>query len=133
MEDGPLSQLPAPVPFTPMSRTRNRKSGDICEDLSTDGVIGGDSIREVTVGYLPPMYAKQLLDANAVFTMDGAYEYCDDLGTYSCKQFTVAYQNRPFGSFRLLHEQDCPADRSYIGYKKPGPEEEESPLCELKH
>jgi hypothetical protein len=128
----PPSSLPPPVPFVPMSRTRNKKTGDITENLSTDGAIGGQSIRNVQVGYLPPMYVNEMLQLNAIFTLDGAYEYCDELGTYSCKMFEVSYQNRPFGSFSIDHLNDCPADRGFVGYKKPGPDEEELPLCELK-
>ncbi len=112
------SATPLTNPIRSYVQNEEQKNWRISENGSTDGTIGGDSVREVAVGYLPPMFVDEMFKVNAVFRMDGIYEYCDELGTYSCKQFSVAYQHRPFGSFRVLLEQNCPQDNLLIGIGK---------------
>lgn len=124
----PLIVLPGAKPFAPMMKTRDKKTGAVEETGSTDGNIGGDSIREVAVGSLPPSFVDSLFNENKLFEVNGTYEYCDELGTYSCKLFALAYQHSPYGSFRVLSEYDCP-DRSFLGNTNPGPDKEELPLC----
>jgi len=93
--------------FTPMTRTKNRKDGSIGESSGAGGVIGGDSVQSFDVGSLPQSLVDQLSQRNQLFIVWGRYEYCDELGTYSCREFNIFYQRTPYDSFRLMHENEC--------------------------
>lgn len=123
------STLPLrPHPFAPMMRTRNKKTGAISESFSGAAVIGGESVQQFTVGDLPPGFIDSMSQSNQPLTVNGTYEYCDELGRYSCKMFSLYYQRIPYDNFRLLIEQECP-DRSFLGKTVPDPEEETLPVC----
>jgi hypothetical protein len=124
----PLTQIPGNKPFAPMRRTRNKKSGDVTDSWSTDGSVGGDAVREVAVGYLPAGFVDDLNKSNKIFDVDGVYEYCDELGRYECRTFSLAYQHLPFGTWRIMSNQNCP-DRKYLGDTSIGPDEEPLDLC----
>lgn len=126
--ENPVTQIPGTTHLIPMMRTRNKKTGAVTETGSTDGSIGGDAVREVAVGYLPPTFVDYLSKTNKVFRVNGVYEYCDELGKYSCKMFSLAYQRLPFGTFRITNNQEC-IDRSWLGNTQPGPDEEVLPIC----
>ncbi len=128
LTESPPTLLPGANKFRPMMRTRNKKTGDISEDWSTDGSIGGDAVREVAVGYLPPGFVDSLSKANKSFKVNGTFEYCDELGRYACRNFSLAYQPRPFGTFRIIGDQACP-DRAWLGNTNPRPDEEVLPMC----
>jgi hypothetical protein len=117
-----------PHPFVPMTRTRNKKTGAITEFFSSAAVIGGESVQQLTLGDLPPAYVDFMSKSNQPLTINGAYEYCDELGRYSCKRFSLYYQRIPYDTFRLLIEEECP-DLSFLGKPTPGPDEEALPLC----
>ncbi len=126
--ENPVTTLPGTKHFVPMMRTRNKKTGDVTENWSTDGSIGGDAVREVAVGYLPPGFVDYLSKTNKVFKVNGTFEYCDELGRYACRDFSLIYQQRPFGTFRIMWDQVC-IDRSWLGNTNPGPDEEILPMC----
>jgi hypothetical protein len=92
--------------FYPMTRTRNRKTGSTQESGAT--VITGDSVFGTDIAELPTAQAVQLLSGNQIFMVKGAYEYCDDLGSYSCRLFDMLYQGPPFDRFTLGMDYECP-------------------------
>ena len=126
--ENPVTMLPGTTPFEPMMRTRNKKTGAVTETASTDGSIGGNAVREVAVGYLPPTFVDYLFKTNKVFRVNGTYEYCDELGKSSCKTFSLAYQHSPFGTFRVTKNEDC-LDSSWLGKTEAGVDEELLPMC----
>ena len=71
-------------------------------------MIAGDSIYVADVAESPQERATELSRLNGVFIMNGAFEYCDALGTYSCRQFILYYQGVPFDRFRMVSENECP-------------------------
>ena len=94
--------------WIPMTRTRNKKDGSIGEGSGGAVTIGGDSLYVADVMELPKERVSQLSQEARIFQTTAAYEYCDELGTSVCKQFSIYYQGIPYQSFRLLDEMDCP-------------------------
>jgi hypothetical protein len=92
--------------FAPMTRTRNRKDGSTGE--SGGQTIGGDSLFVADVGEVTQEHAAQLAHNNKLFLISGAYEYCDDIGTYSCRMFQMFYQGAPYNRFSLAVDYECP-------------------------
>jgi hypothetical protein len=99
-------EVKPPHLFTPMTRTRNRKTGGTGE-IGGGSVIGGESVFVSDAGELPQSLSNQLAHNTQLFMMKGLYEYCDELGTYSCKEFMLYYQRIPYDTFRLADERDC--------------------------
>jgi len=127
--ENPDTNVPVEAPrFEPMKRTRNKKTGAITETWSTDGSIGGESVREVAAEYLPPQFVDYLATTNRGFRVNGTFEYCDELGRYACRDFSLEYQHLPFGTFRIKWDDVC-VDRSYLGNTQPSPDEELLPMC----
>jgi hypothetical protein len=125
--DGRSSSL---TQYVPMSRSKNKKTGDVTENSSTDsGNIGVDSVREAAITYFDQSFVDSLIKNNSIFQLNGVYEYCDEMGTYSCKEFQLAYQHLPFDSFRVARENYC-IEGAY--QPKLGPDDEPLPLCSNK-
>jgi hypothetical protein len=124
----PIQQLPDAIQFEPMRRTRNKKTGDITDNSSTDGSIGGEAVREVAVGYLQAGFVDYLNKTNRPFKLNGTYEYCDELGRYACREFSLEYRRLPFGTFRIIWDNAC-IERAWLGKTQPGPDEEALPVC----
>jgi hypothetical protein len=101
----PITSL-TPHKFTPMTRSRNKKTGDI----STSGgvEIGGDSVYVADYGDVAREPVDRLKRGGELFILNGAFESCDELGTYSCKQFTLSYQGGSRNAFWLDSINDCP-------------------------
>jgi len=57
----------------------------------------------------------------------GIYEYCDESGTYSCKQFNLFYQRVPYDAFRLINEMDCLESMRKV--TNPQPDVDYLPAC----
>jgi len=126
--ENPTILLPDATKFEPMKRTRNKKTGAIADNSSTDGSIGGDSVREVGIGYLPIGFADYLEKTNRPFKLNGTYEYCDELGRYACRDFSLEYQHLPYGTFRIIWDNVC-IERSWLGNTEIRPDEEVLPMC----
>lgn len=126
--ENPVRPLPDPHRFEPMKRTRNKKTGAISFVGGTDGSIGGDAVKGIAAGYLPPGTVDYLVKTNTPLKLNGTYEYCDELGRYACRDFSLEYQDVPFGAFRIVWDEAC-VDRSFLGNTKPGPDEELLPMC----
>jgi hypothetical protein len=92
--------------FSPLTRTRNRKTGARGE--GEGGTIAGDSVYNADVVELPEERVLQLSHMNRIFEIWGAFEYCDALGGYSCREFTIYYQGSPYNRFRLVRDSECP-------------------------
>ena len=73
----------SPHRFAPMTRTINHKDGSRGE--SGGVIVGGDSVYSTDLGSLPTDSALQLIRMNRLFMINGAFEYCDALGSYSCR------------------------------------------------
>jgi hypothetical protein len=113
-----------------MSRSRNTKTGDVTENSSVDGAnLGADSVRATPVIYFDPSFVDSIIKNNATLRVNGVYEYCDEMGTYSCKEFQLSYQHLPFDSFSIDVENYC-----IEGLYRPklGPDDEPLPLCSNK-
>lgn len=124
----PIRPLPNPHKFVPMKRTRNKKTGAVSYVGDTDAHVGGDAVKGVAAGYLPAGTVDYLIKTNTPFKLNGIYEYCDELGRYACREFSLEYQDVPFGAFRSVWDEPC-MDRSYLGNTNPGPDEELLPMC----
>jgi hypothetical protein len=105
----PVQDFPpihSPHHFTAMTRTRNT---DNPESVGESGgiTIAGDSLYTTDVSELPQSNVARLATMNRVFELMGAFEYCDEFGTYSCRQFTMYYQGVPYNAFRMVSDYAC--------------------------
>jgi hypothetical protein len=97
--------ITSPHRFTPMVRTRNRKNPESGESAGI--TIPGDSLYTADVAELPQSAVARLSTMNRLFEMTGAFEYCDEFGNYSCRQFTLYYQGVPYNAFRMVSDYAC--------------------------
>jgi hypothetical protein len=109
-----LPPIDSPHHFAPMTRTRNRGS----EGESGGITIAGDSLYATDVAELPQASVARLATVNRLFQLSGAFEYCDELGTYSCREFAIYYQGVPYNAFRMVHDYACWLPRRAV---KPDP------------
>jgi hypothetical protein len=89
------------------SRTRDIKTGSTREQGAADGVIAGDSIFVSTLGTISQKDLAELGPSNMGALILGTFEYCDELGTHSSRQFGLRYRsNAPVTnlSFDLANE-----------------------------
>jgi hypothetical protein len=111
----------------PLTRTRSRKAEN--GSFSENGeIIAGDSLYVVDVVELPQERVTRQMKAHQIFMLTGAFEYCDALGNYMCRQFTLFYQGIPYKRFSLASEFECPAYLQKI--EKPDPNLDYLPPCE---
>ena len=87
--------------FTPMTRTKNRKDGSMGE--SGGITIASGSVHVGDFGEISQEDANRLAHSNQLALIWGAYEYCDDLGTYACRQFHIYYKGFPYNTFSSRH------------------------------
>lgn|SRR5258708_1955258 len=115
--------------FAPMTRTRNLKDGSTGEGGGV--TIPGESLYvEDVVELLPERIVRQMKE-NRLFMLNGAYEYCDALGNYSCRQFSMFYQGEPFNRFSESSDIECFKGLTKIS--APDPNVEYLLPCETKN
>lgn len=117
---------PSKKQFVHMHRARNLKDGSISGGGTE--VIAGKSTHTVDLAEFQAKFAEELLTSNRVLMLWGAYEYCDSLGTYSCRQFMVSYRGGPFKRFSLVSESTCPVPLMWVG--RPQPDMEYLSACQ---
>jgi hypothetical protein len=79
-------------PYTGLPiRTQNKKDGSILESGPQATVIGGDSILVSTLGTISQDDLSKLPEDVGMLII-GKYTYCDGLGTYSDRTFTLRYR-----------------------------------------
>lgn len=123
-----FATVKSPHHFIPMTRTRNRKDGSTGEGQGAGGTIASDSMYIADVVELPQERVVQLSHMDRLFMIDGVFEYCDALGTYSCRQFQMFYQGVPYDSFRLAFDSECPVFLRVP--PPPSPDIEYLPVCQ---
>jgi hypothetical protein len=115
-------------PFKLMTRTRNRKDGSEGERNGPGVMIAGDSLVEADVVTMPQEKVLELSQgSNRLFLINGAFESCDELGDYSCKEFMIYYQGAPYNRFSLMTENECIA--GFYQVPHPDPNIEYLPPC----
>jgi hypothetical protein len=95
----PFKGLPA--------RTRDTKNGSAGEHGAADGIIAGGSIFVSTLGTISQRDLAELRPSNMGTLILGMFEYCDELGTHSSREFGLRYRsNAPVSnlSFDLANE-----------------------------
>jgi hypothetical protein len=92
--------------FKPMTRTRNRKDGSTGESGGQMIPVGEPYAADAIV--LPAERVTRQMKAARLFTLTGAYEYCDSIGTYSCRLFDLYWQGEPFNRFSVTTNIACP-------------------------
>ena len=99
-----------------MVRVQNIASGGITL-IAGKKDIGGDSdaaaMFEQKVDRQVAISAEK---GTSRYRLEGFFEYCDDFGEYTCRDFEITYVTAPVDAFNLLAMNQC----SYI-YPPPGP------------
>ena len=114
--------------FTPMWAGVNRKTGGV--GSSGTITIGGSSIYAVPIVELPKQdLDKMLRESDPALELSGMFDYCDSLGNYSCRTFTIQYVREPLDRFVLSYEEECPAFETKL--RHPDPDIDYFPACEL--
>lgn len=108
----------SPHNFGPMYRTRNKKTGSLSEVGAGDS-IGGESQVVEDFGEVSREEMDRMSTANMIYQLNGVFEYCDELGTYRCRQFALYYQGVPYSAFRLVSEYDCWSNARTISHRDP--------------
>jgi hypothetical protein len=93
--------------FTPIQRIRGRQNNVLGYDFGIGTVIGSDSLYVADFGTLPSSKLSSLAHNIKTVEIDGAFESCDDFGTYVCRQFVLKYRPLPYDSFTEINERDC--------------------------
>jgi hypothetical protein len=115
-------------PFTPMWAGVTRKTGGV--GGSGTITIAGDSLYSGTMFELPKEQMGRILSATSPpLQLTGLLDYCDNLGKYSCRQFSIAYLGPPYSRFVLWNEEECPAFMTKL--RRPDPDIDYFPPCEL--
>lgn len=112
-------------------RTRDIKTGSTGEQGAADGVIAGGSIFVSTLGTISQKDLAELGPNNMGTLILGVFEYCDELGTHSSRQFGLRYRsNAPVSnlSFDLAWEGRSVFDM--LPLPKPTNTTEYLPPCE---
>jgi hypothetical protein len=120
-----LPAIPSAHSFVQWRRSRNKKDGSVSESVGV--VIGGDSVYAADYGNVPRDRADQLISGGDLLMINGAFESCDEMGVYSCKQFDIYYQGPPYNSFRYGGMHDCPT--SWRALPKSTPDLDYLPPC----
>jgi hypothetical protein len=91
-----------------MTRVRDRKTGTVTDNSANAAVIadGGLFVAEYA-GLTQRRLHDILSQSNILLDVTGVYEYCDELGTYSCRQFDAYYNGDPDRQFRLISDREC--------------------------
>jgi hypothetical protein len=114
--------------FAPMTRTRGPN-----KEQSTGNaghIIGGDSFYVADVAELPAESINTLARSNQLLMINTTFEYCDELGTYSCRMVDLAYQGVPFNTWRVLGDSECPLFMHTVQNRRPNVEY--LPPCETR-
>jgi hypothetical protein len=95
--------------FQHMTRTINRKTHARGDSNGAGGVIAGDSlyVADLTVLQQGRVAGLESNRSGTMLLVNGTYEYCDELATYSCKDFSILYQGDPYRRFSLATLSDC--------------------------
>jgi hypothetical protein len=118
----------SPHDFNHMTRTRNRKDGSTGE---TGGqTIAGDSLFVTDIVELPRNQAITISRSHRLFMINGVFEYCDALGTYTCRQFMVFHQGDPYNRFSYGSDFECPVHLTRV--IKPDPNLEYLSPCKTR-
>jgi hypothetical protein len=86
-----------------ITRTRNRKTGSVTQNGGLNE-IGGDALYPAFIGTFPRSQIGRL-DNTAI---EGMFEYCDEMGRYSCQYFSLLYRPAPYSRFWVGLQSDCP-------------------------
>jgi hypothetical protein len=75
------------------SRTRDIKNGSFGETGGESTVIAGDSVLVSTLGKVSQKDLADLPVNNMGLVIMGSFSYCDELGTYAWRQFSLRYRS----------------------------------------
>jgi hypothetical protein len=117
---GPAGMVQTKAPQFPLSRNQ---SGFMVRSKNADGgtqetlTVGSISPQSEYAFYFPDEVSREQYDSliwrQRVAIINGMCEYCDVLGNYTCRQFTLVYHGSPFDAFAELNEMDCALYYSY--------------------
>jgi len=125
---GGFIEIKSDKPFTPMWAGVTRKTGGV--GGSGTITIGGNSLYSVPIIQLPAQQLnKMLTETEPPLQLSGVLDYCDSLGKYSCRNFTLQYFREPLNRFALVFEEECPAFQTKI--RNPDPNIDYFPPCEM--
>jgi len=122
----PLQFLHSEHVWKPMVRTINRKNRT--RSGNAESTIGADSTISEDFGELTQKQVVELATSNKFFPINAAFEYCDEIGTYSCREVIIYYQGLPYNSFHLITENNCSPGLRTVQNVNPG--DEYLPPCE---
>jgi hypothetical protein len=106
MPSADIPPIKATHPFGRMTRTRSKKNGSI--NYSTGAVmLGGDAMYVGDAASIPADTIDKLKHRGQTIMINGAFEYCDALGNYSCREFNLYYQEFPIRRFSLMDDRTC--------------------------
>jgi hypothetical protein len=100
----PLEFLGSLHEFSPMTRTR-LKDGQIVAG-ATD-TIASDSLYIADITTIPQTYFWEIERNTKKVLLEAQYEWCDEFGNYSCREFQLYYQGIPYSAFRVGIETEC--------------------------
>jgi hypothetical protein len=116
--------------FEAMWAGANRKTG--APSASGTVTIAGDSLYSTPLAELSKDQADAMQNTPLIAlptTFDGLFDYCDGLGNYTCRQFTLAYLGKPYNRFTLSGERECTLEERDLRERKP--ELDYFPACEF--
>jgi hypothetical protein len=94
-------------------RTTNKDGG-----RGTNARVGSISPQSEYVYYFPDQVSREqyesLIRRQRVAMVEGICEYCDVLGQYTCRSFSLFYYGSPFNAFAEVNEMDCAPMYTYL-------------------
>lgn len=71
--------------------------------------IGGNALYSAPIVTLPAEEMNHVMKSSPPLTIEGLFDYCDNLGNYSCRKFNITYMREPYNRFLLSLEVECDA------------------------
>jgi hypothetical protein len=98
---------PRPEKLQRLLRWRSTKDNSVHSNVDTSPILADSEF----VHYAPDQFTQEqataLLHGQRITLLMGQFEYCDEFGNYSCRQFDLFYQGEPFNRFVEGGGFDC--------------------------